>query len=77
MKLFGKHHYSSMLGRTGKKSPYHKKLYQYNLNGHLIKIWDGLREMQRHLKFNRQGITYHIKNKTPSVYGYKWGVQNV
>lgn len=74
MKLNGKQYYASMLGRRGKDSPHSKKLFQYSLSGKLIRVWAGLHEMQRNLGFNRQGIYYHIKNRTKSVYGFRWRV---
>ena len=74
--LFGNNHFVSMKGRTGKNSPFHKKLKQFDLNGNLLKIWNGCREMERNLGFKRQGVYHHIKNKTTCAYGYKWEIIN-
>ena len=52
-----KHHVAPMLGRTYDKSPLAKKVYQYDKNYNLIKIWKSVREASEY---------YHVDNSNIS-----------
>lgn len=57
--------------RVGSKNPMAKKLYQYNQNGELIKIWDCIREFTNYVGLKTEGVVNSaIKKERPTKYGY-------
>lgn len=57
--IFGSKHYRA------------KKLYQYNINGDLIKEWECMRCIERELGYKTTFLSRSIKNNK-TAYGYKW-----
>ena len=49
-----------------------KKIAQYSLNGELIRIFYGTREIKDELGFSRPSIINCCNNKGKTAYGYKW-----
>lgn len=53
-----------------------KKVYQYDLNDNLIRIWNSAMEVQRETNFKQSNICASCNNKYPNtknIYrGYKW-----
>lgn len=51
-----------------------KKVYQYTLDGELVKIWDSLRECERDTGFlhGNIGSVCNGKSYYKTAYGYKW-----
>ena len=49
-----------------------KKIAQYSLNGELIRIFYGTREIKDELGFSRPYIINCCNNKVKTAYGYKW-----
>lgn len=47
-----------------------KKVYQYDLNGELVKVWPSMREASRN-GFDKASVAYHIKNGKPYK-GFIW-----
>ena len=66
-----------MLFRSGKNNPNAKKVYQYDVNGNLIKIWDCAKEISNFYNWNYNTFYAHLsgklKSKNPHEYkGYLW-----
>ncbi len=72
VKLYGKLYFSSMLGKTGINSPFHKKVTQYSMDGKKIKIWNGVHEASRGINGNHQNIIHNLRGKIKSAYGFIW-----
>jgi len=53
---------------------YEKKVYQYDLQGNLIKIWNSVRVISRELNYKASDISSCCLNKQyrKTAYGYKW-----
>ena len=49
-----------------------KKIAQYSLNGELIRIFYGTREIKDELGLNRPSIINCCNKKGKTAYGYKW-----
>lgn len=49
-----------------------KKIYQYDMQENLIKIWNGLREAARDLSLYETNISKACKGKIKSTGGYIW-----
>lgn len=51
-----------------------KKVYQYDLQGNLVRIWDSLISIQRETGFNHSNINSCCLSKKyrNTAYGYKW-----
>lgn len=51
-----------------------KKVYQYDLHGNLIKVWDSLISINKELKHKNSNINSCCLNKKyrHTAYGYKW-----
>lgn len=49
-----------------------KKVYQYDLNGNLIKIWLSAKEAEKKLNFLSDKICRVCNNKRKTAYGYIW-----
>jgi group I intron endonuclease len=52
-----------------KNMPNKKKVYQFDLNGELIKIWNSIKDVQRN---NKGNIKNNILGKTKYASGYIW-----
>ena len=53
-------------------NPYAKKVAQYNKQGNLIKIWDCIMDVERHLRINHSQISKCCRGKRKSAGGYIW-----
>lgn len=49
-----------------------KNVYQYDLNGNLIKEWRSIGSIERELRFNRSCIRLCCNGKLKKSYGYLW-----
>lgn len=49
-----------------------KQLYQYSLDGGLVKEWPSTNEVQRQLGFDCSHISACCRGKRKTAYGYKW-----
>lgn len=54
-----------------------KKVYQYNSEGKLLKVWNSTREIEKVLGFYHTAISACCLGKTTSSYGYKWFYEEV
>lgn len=63
---------NKMYGRYGKNANKSKIIYQYDLEGNLIKKWDCQRDVQRELGFNEKCISNCALGRTKTAYGYIW-----
>lgn len=62
--------YGNRLERIAKKN--RKKVYQYNFNGELVNIWDGLRIIARELNVSESNISKACKGKYKHLINYVW-----
>jgi len=62
----------STKGKFGKEHPRALKIYQYNLNNELIKIWDSMSDIKRDLNFSISHISLCVNNKKSTAYKFKW-----
>lgn len=67
-----KHHYSPMLGKFGKLHPNSKPIYQFSLEGNLIKMFESTREVERELGYRNSNISSCARGKYKTAYGYVW-----
>ena len=69
-----KHAYKNQLmkARKGIKNTRSKKVYQYDLNANLIKVWDSLGDIQRALKVEKSAIAGVCRKERKTAYGYIW-----
>jgi group I intron endonuclease len=61
------------------KLPIHKlckKVYQFNLNGELIKEWDSVIKIQEELNLPNSNISACCNDKQKTAYGFKWSYKN-
>ena len=49
-----------------------KKVYQYTLDGELVKIWESSRECERITSFKQSAISLCCNGKKKQYKGYKW-----
>lgn len=49
-----------------------KTVYQYDLQGNLLKIWDSVKSISRKLGYKTPNISACCLNKRNTAYGYKW-----
>lgn len=49
-----------------------KKVIQYDLDGNVIKVWEGARYCERQLKLRHGSVLHAVKSKTHFACGYKW-----
>jgi hypothetical protein len=63
-------------GIKGKTHYKAKKIYQWNFNGELIKIWDCIKDVQNTYGWSSTTIGMSAKAKT-SCYGYTWTFNNI
>lgn len=52
-----------------------KKVYQYDLNGNLIKIWSSTMEIERQLGYKSQNINDCCLGKTKQSHGFFWSYE--
>lgn len=62
----------STKGKFGKDHHRAFKVYQYDLNNKLIKVWDSMSDIKRILNFNISHISLCINNKKTTAYKFKW-----
>jgi group I intron endonuclease len=62
----------STKGKFGKDHHRAFKVYQYDLNNKLIKVWDSMSDIERILNFNISHISLCINNKKTTAYKFKW-----
>ncbi len=61
------------IGRTGIKHACSVKTCQLDIKtGDLIKVWDGMNDIQRSLGFHQANISACCRGKQKTAYGYKW-----
>ena len=53
-----------------------KTVFQYTLDGSLIRIWPSTMEIQRKNKFNNRHISACCLGKIHTAYGFKWSYNN-
>jgi hypothetical protein len=56
----------------GEANKLSKKLYQYDLNGNLIKEWTGIREVCNVLKIDRSNMNRHLNGKVHTLKNSKF-----
>ena len=61
-----------MFGKCGKKHHRSKIVYQYDLNGNLIKEWDCAMEIKRELGFNNSFVSACANGRCETAYGFIW-----
>lgn len=59
-------------GKIGKDNCNSKAVYQYSLDGKLIRKWDSMMDVQRELGFIAGNISKCCLGKIKTAYGYKW-----
>lgn len=72
--FFGKHH--STEAKQKMKESHYKKVAQYDKNNNLIKIWDGIKQVQEKLNINNGNISECCKQKRKTAGGYIWRYVN-
>lgn len=77
----GKHHTEEARRKIGEahkglhlggKSPQARKILQYDLDGHFIKEWDSLKDIERALNVSYSAIWKVCNNKRGQIKGYTW-----
>ena len=63
---------NGMFGMSGKYSPSHKPVFQYDLNGNFIKKYYGIAEAQKETGILFQNISKVCKGKRNTAGGYIW-----
>jgi len=53
------------------------KIYQYSVEGELIKEWESLGDICKELKYGSKQISNCYIGKTESAYGFKWENENI
>ena len=71
------HQNKPMLGKFGKDNPHSKQIYQYDMEGNLIKIWDSATVIHRELGFDNSYISACARGKHQSAHGYMWKYKRV
>ena len=58
---------------------YEKKVYQYDLQGNLVKVWDSVKSINRELGYKPTNISSCCLNKQyrKTAYGYKWSYESL
>lgn len=59
-----------------RKSQHTKKVYQYNLDNILIKVWESAHEIQRELGFSQSKISECCRKKRKTAYKFIWKFEN-
>lgn len=60
-------------GSQNKKA---RKIAQCDLNGNVVKVWFGVRDVARQTGYSYGNIDQCIRNKRKTAYGYVWRVAN-
>lgn len=60
----------------GAKNPHAKKVYQFSIDGHLIKIWDCATDASRALGVCLSSISFCAKGKYKTACGFIWRYKN-
>lgn len=68
--MYGVHRYDSA-------NPNAKKVYQYTLDGELIKLWDCATEAAKELNLNPKAINKCARGKSKTSGGYIWSYHNI
>ena len=63
---------SPMTGRTGRKNPNSKPIYQCDLDGKVIARWDSISDACRFFGKGTSHISQCLTGKTKTAYGFKW-----
>lgn len=63
---------SWMKGKFGKDCKFSRKVYQYSLDGHLLKIWNSISDVNRELDIPVPNVVRSCKEDTRTAGGYKW-----
>lgn len=71
-----KHFAKPMLGKTYDKSPLSKRVYQYDKNSNLIKIWNSVREASEHYGVDGSNISRCCNGHSQSCKGFVWRYDN-
>jgi hypothetical protein len=53
------------------------KVYQYSLDGELVKEWESIGDVANELKYNPKTITKCFYDKLDSAYGFKWELEGL
>lgn len=67
---------NNMFGKYGSKHHRSKKVYQYDLDGNLIKVWENAYEIKRELNYSQSEINKCCLNKKDKAYNYMWKYTN-
>lgn len=70
--MYGKHHSDEIKEKMIKNQPNRKKVIQYDKDGNLIKIYDGIREAQRLTGITCQNILNCCRGRQKTAGGYIW-----
>lgn len=73
--MYGRHETNPAYGKFGKDHPASKKVYQYSLNGDLIKEWGSITEAVLYLGYKQNAvtnITAVCKGKEKTAFGFQW-----
>lgn len=54
-----------------------KQVYQYDLKGNLIKIWNSIMEIERNLNYNNSNISACCLKKIKTAYNYVWSYKPI
>ena len=54
------------------KNTKNKEIYQYELDGSLIKVWESIKQAAEHLNISNSGIVTCAKGKFKQFKGYIW-----
>lgn len=65
-------HYGTAIQRRAEKQS--RKVYQYTLDGRLVKVWNSTMECKRH-GFDRAGIWFCCTGKRSQHKGYRWSYE--
>ena len=62
--------------RVGKKHTQSKEVLQLALDGKVVRDWESIGEVERHLGFGHSNIISCLKGRQKTSYGYKWEYKN-
>lgn len=54
-----------------------KKVYQYNKNNQLIKVWDSVRDIERTINIDRSSVSANARNERKTCKGYIFKYEGV
>lgn len=61
-----------MKSTRNNRTHYKKRIYQFSLDGKLIKIWENIEEIKNAFKIKHTHIYMCCRGKEEKAYGYKW-----